>query len=445
MKEKTTGWATTPPGERCLLLSVIRNKDDEWPANDSLQELARLVHALGGTVVQQQVLKQRAVQSSHYIGKGTAEILAGVIQEQQCDCVIFDDEMTPAQGRNLEAAFNCRVVDRTQVILDIFARHAKTREGILQIELALLNYQLPRLRRLWTHLERQTGGIGIRGGPGEKQMEVDRRRIKERITRIQKDLKDVRRHRQELRRGRKRHGWATAYLIGYTNAGKSTLLNALTEADVEVKDALFVTLDTTVRKVELPNQLPALISDTVGFINKLPHHLIEAFRATLEEVMEADVLVHVVDASCEQVEEQISAVHRVLDELGIGDRQTIMAMNKMDTPMGAMQAERLSKMHRLAVPISAKTGEGLPNLLALLADQLRSSFRERYLRIPFAEAQKQAAIHTHGTVLEQGTGPSGILMHVRMQEAMSGRYAAYEITQTVYDEEKSKVDGEYNA
>ncbi len=431
MKEKK-GYETTPPGERCLLVCVMNHADEEWRIKDSLSELARLVDTLGGTVVDQLILKQKSIHPGHYIGKGTAEHLAETVREKQCDAVVFNDEISPAQGRNLELMLQVCVIDRTQVILDIFARHAKSREGILQVELALLNYQLPRLRRLWTHLERQTGGIGVRGGPGEQQIEVDRRRIREKIAKIQDELKDVQRHRNELRRGRRRHGWASISLVGYTNAGKSTLLNCLTDASVEAKDALFVTLDTTTRKVELPNRQPALLNDTVGFINKLPHHLIEAFHATLEEVTQADVLIHVVDASSEQVEEQISAVNQVLDELGIGDRTVIMALNKIDLSSGRQNAGRLARLNRLSVPISATTGEGVGELLNMLSEQLKSSFQEVYLSIPFSDAKMQASVHHDGVILEKSAGETALAVYARMPTQVLHRYAQYLINEQQY-------------
>jgi len=328
MGERTVIVETQEEQERIILVGVVKNHEQEWMVKDSVAELGRLANTAGGKVLDVCILNQKVIHPGHFIGSGKAEQIAERVEELEADTVIFDDELSPAQGRNLEKIIDAKVIDRTQLILDIFALHAHTRDGRLQVELARLNYLLPRLRRMWTHLERQQGGIGVRGGPGEQQIEMDRRMLQERMIRIRKDLKDVRRHRDELRRGRQRQGWASVSLVGYTNAGKSTLLNALSGSNIEAKDALFVTLDTTTRKVQLPNHQPALLSDTVGFIAKLPHKLIEAFRATLEEVIQADLLIHVVDASSTQVDEQIDAVNRVLTELGIQDKPVIMALNK---------------------------------------------------------------------------------------------------------------------
>ena len=255
------------------------------------------------------------------------------------DTVIFDDDLSPAQCRNLEKIFECKILDRTSLILDIFAQRARTREGKMQIELAQLQHLLPRLTRFWGHLSRQSGGIGMRGGEGESQLEADRRKVSERIDKIERDLDAVRRQRATQRAGRQRSQWPLASIVGYTNAGKSTLLNALTGSDVLAKDILFATLDPTTRRLKLPTNQNVLLTDTVGFIKKLPHGLVEAFKATLEEVVRADLLLHVVDISHPQAEEQIAAVDAVLKEIGADEKSTLMVFNKMDQLDGSRRVE----------------------------------------------------------------------------------------------------------
>ena len=297
---------------------------------ESLDELAELAQTAGAEVVGDGMQKLDSLNAATFIGKGKAEEFAKFCRPNNVDTVIFDDELSPAQSRNLEKIFECKILDRTALILDIFAQRARTREGKLQIELAQLQHLLPRLTRFWGHLSRQSGGIGMRGGEGESQLEADRRKVPERIDKIERDLEAVRRQRATQRAGRQRSHWPLASIVGYTNAGKSTLLNALTGADVLAKDILFATLDPTTRRLKLPTNQNVLLTDTVGFIRKLPHGLVEAFKATLEEVVQADLLLHVVDISHPQAEEQIAAVNAVLAEIGAGEKPTIMVFNKMD-------------------------------------------------------------------------------------------------------------------
>jgi GTP-binding protein HflX len=333
--------------------------------------------------------------------------------------VVFDDDLSPAQGRNLERIIGVRVIDRTQLILDIFALHAHTREGALQIELAQLEYLIPRLRHMWTHLERQQGGIGLRG-PGEKQLEMDRRRIQAQIGRLRKELKQVRKRRSEQRRGRRRHGWALLTLVGYTNAGKSTLLNRLTAADVLAYDKLFATLDPTTRKLALPNNQMALLTDTVGFIKKLPHHLVESFRATLEEVVEADYLVHVIDASHPHAEQQIAAVREVLRELGGEDTPTIHVLNKVDADSASRQVGHLGRLVGGAVPVSALTGEGIESLLDAFADRLKNRNVEVRMRIPLSEGKLISDVRLGGKVIEEEYEDTAVVMEARLPPRLLG-------------------------
>jgi GTP-binding protein HflX len=307
------------------------------------------------------------------------------------------------------------VLDRTSLILDIFARRARTREGKLQVELAQLQHLLPRLTKYWGHLSRQKGGIGMRGGEGETQLETDRRRVQDRIAKISRELEMVRQQRGIQRTGRQRNNWPLASIVGYTNAGKSTLLNALTGADVLVKDILFATLDPTTRRLKLPTNQNVLLTDTVGFIRKLPHGLVEAFKATLEEVVRADLLLHVVDISHPQAEEQIAAVNAVLAEIGAGEKSTIMVFNKMDRlnspdglgAGGAGALNRLQERHPHAVAISATTGEGVASLLAEIGTQLRPKREFLELRVPHEQAAVIARLHQVGQVISRSyRGPA---------------------------------------
>src|SRR5881409_3911587 len=336
--------------ERALLIGLEKKGVSKWDLHDSLDELRELANSAGAKVVDTVTQKLEAPTAPYYIGKGKAQSIKQSFQDQQVTSVIFDNELSPAQGRNLEHLFSRKVLDRTQLILDIFAQRARSREGRLQIELAQLQYLLPRLTRMWTHLSRQTGGIGTRG-PGETQLEVDRRRVQERIAKIERELASVRKTRSVQREGRRRNQWPVAAVVGYTNAGKSTLLNLLTGADVIAEDRLFATLDPTTRSLTLPNRQRVLLTDTVGFLRKLPHTLIESFKATLEEVSEADLLVHVVDLSHPRVDEHIEAVDAVIKELGAFGKQTVIVFNKIDNlPNGAggRRATSTGKPERVA-------------------------------------------------------------------------------------------------
>src|ERR1700704_2473932 len=315
--------------ERAVLVGLEQAGVANGGVPDSLDELRELANSAGAEGVDTVTQKLQKPTAPYYIGKGKAELIKDSLQHRQVTSIIFDDELSPAQGRNLETLLARKVLDRTQLILDIFAQGARSREGRLQIELAQLQYLLPRLTRMWQHLSRQTGGIGMRG-PGETQLEVDRRRVQERIARLERELESVRKTRAVQRQGRKRHQWPVAAVVGYTNAGKSTLLNLLTGADVVAVDKLFATLDPTTRSFVLPNKQRVLLTDTVGFLRKLPHTLIESFKATLEEVSEADLLIHIVDLSHPRVDEQMEAVDAVIKELDAFEKQTLIVFNKID-------------------------------------------------------------------------------------------------------------------
>jgi GTP-binding protein HflX len=410
--------------ERALLIGLEKDGVSKWDLRDSMEELRELANSAGAEVVDTITQKLPKPTAPYYIGKGKAELIKDSLQDRQVTSVIFDDELSPAQGRNLETLLARKVLDRTQLILDIFAQRARSREGRLQIELAQLQYLLPRLTRMWHHLSRQTGGIGTRG-PGETQLEVDRRRVQERIARLERELESVRKTRAVQRQGRKRHQWPVAAVVGYTNAGKSTLLNLLTGADVVAVDKLFATLDPTTRSFVLPNKQRVLLTDTVGFLRKLPHTLIESFKATLEEVREADLLIHIVDLSHPRVDEQMDAVDAVIKELDAFGKQTLIVFNKIDRlengaggsratwtgnpervdePGGESVNRELAEIYVKRFPgsvaISARTGEGVGHLVQALENSLSSWRLRSRFRIPARESALIAEIHRVGHVLE---------------------------------------------
>ncbi len=388
--------------ERVFLVGVELKNRNGVDIRDSLEELAELATTAGGEVIGDGVQKLAAPCASTFIGKGKAEEFAKLCREGDVDTVIFDDELSPAQSRNLETVFNCKVLDRTALILDIFAQRARTREGKMQVELAQLQHLLPRLTRFWGHLSRQSGGIGMRGGEGETQLETDRRRVQDRIARITRDLQVVRRQRATQRNSRHRNHWALASLVGYTNAGKSTLLNTLTGASVFAEDKLFATLDPATRRLRLPTNQNVLLTDTVGFIRKLPHGLVEAFKATLEEVVQADLLLHVVDISHPQAAEQIQAVETVLREIGAEGKPTLMVFNKIDKLNGNREAlGRFLEKYPDGVPMSAASGDGAPALLSELGARLRPVREFLELSVPHHHSGVIARLHEVGQVIER--------------------------------------------
>jgi GTPase len=385
--------------ERALLIGLEQDGVSKWDLRDSMEELRELASSAGAEVVDTVTQKLQKPTAPYYIGRGKAELIKESFKDRQVTSVIFNDELSPAQGRNLENLLSRKVLDRTQLILDIFAQRARSREGRLQIELAQLQYLLPRLTRMWNHLSRQTGGIGTRG-PGETQLEVDRRRVQERIARLERELEGVRKVRMVQRQGRKRHQWPVAAVVGYTNAGKSTLLNLLTGSDLVAENKLFATLDPTTRSFTLPNKQRVLLTDTVGFLRKLPHTLIESFKATLEEVSEADLLIHVIDLSHPRVDENIAAVNTVTKELGAYDKQTLLVFNKIDAVESAEHVQVYLKKFPGSVAISARTDEGMGELISALQDELASWRLRSHFRIPLTESSLIAEVHRIGHMLE---------------------------------------------
>lgn len=411
--------------EKAILVGVEHEGVTHWEIEDSLSELRQLAATAGAQVVETFVQKLERPTAPYYIGKGKAEEVARECGKQQATSIIFDDELSPAQGRNLELVTSRKVLDRTQLILDIFAQRARTREGRLQIELAQLQYLLPRLTRLWTHLSRQSGGIGTRG-PGETQLEVDRRRVQDRIARLEKDLRDVRKHRTVQREGRLRRNWPIASLVGYTNAGKSSLLNRLTKAGVLSADQLFATLDPTTRQLVLPNRQKLLLTDTVGFIRKLPHTVIESFKATLEEVQLADLLIHVVDISHPQYHDQMEAVDATIKELGAQGKQTLIVFNKIDAVRDPFIIQ--NQLHRYpgSVAISARTGEGMSQFLQELEVRLGAWRLKAEYRIPITESAVLAEVHRAGHVLSTTYEGDFALVVAHVPPELKGKLAPYE-------------------
>jgi GTPase len=410
--------------ERAVIAAVRLPRQRRWEVEESLEELGGLAVAAGATVVQRVSQDREAPTPALYFGRGKIEEVAAAAPDLGANLFISDDPLTPIQERNLSQALGMKVIDRTALILDIFAQRARTAEGKLQVELAQLTYLLPRLVGQWSHLERLGGGIGTRG-PGETQLESDRRVIRRRVMQIERELEHVQTHRRLQRLGRRRAGLPVVALVGYTNAGKTTLLNRLSGARLTAADQLFVTLDPAARLVGQGAQRPFILTDTVGFIRKLPHELVAAFRATLEELKDADVIVHVLDASHPALEEHATAVERILAELEVADRPTVLALNKIDRTEGGRGLEAMVA-RREGVAISAATGEGLPELLKAI-DAALPLGNAVTLRIPHGDGAALALCYERGRVLARVDEPQHVVVDVQLPGSWLGTLAGYRV------------------
>ncbi|HEX9838833.1 MAG TPA: GTPase HflX [Anaerolineales bacterium] len=431
---------TILPRERAFLVGVeLFQQKPLMPLEDSLTELALLSDTSGLEVAGELTQKLDRPHVKTYIGPGKVEELRALVEETLSQVVIFDDELSPRHQRELQETLgrNVRVLDRTALILDIFAQHAHTSEGMLQVELAQYEYYLPRLTGQWTHLERQagggggrsgpTGGVGLRG-PGETQLEVDKRAIRKRISHLKKELEKVRAHRMRYRAHRKRSRIPTVALVGYTNAGKSTLMNKIAKSEVYVADQLFATLDPTTRRVELPGGYQALFTDTVGFIQKLPTTLVEAFHATLEELVEADLLLHIVDISHANALNQFEVVQETLDELGAHHIPVVTALNKVDRLRDPDSAKDAVSHYSKAVTISALKGDGVKDLLRVIQQELYETYAPILVRLPYQQGALISLFHEAGQIERVEHGRGGVLMQGRIPGRLLAQFSGWQVS-----------------
>ncbi len=409
--------------QRALLIGLVRDGGAVAEGNRSLGELELLTDTAGSEPVETVLVRRGRPDPATFIGKGKLSELVAESHMLDIDVVVFDNKLSPAQQRNLQQAFQCDVVDRVALILDIFAQHAHTHEGRLQVELAQYRYRLPRLRGKGVELSRLGAGIGTRG-PGETKLETDRRRILERMSKVERELKNAGRSRDTRAKSRKRSGLAMAAIVGYTNAGKSTLFNRLTNAHVLVEDRLFATLGSTVRRLDLPDGHRALMSDTVGFVRRLPHELVEAFRSTLDEAADADLLVHVVDADDPDPDGQIIAVRDVLNEIGAAEVPEILVFNKIDIAEPAV-VQRLLTVYEGSVAVSAVTGEHIDDITAAIVDGLEAVTTTMNLLIPYDRGNLVAILHDAGEVLDEQHAEQGTEIKVRLPAATADRFANF--------------------
>ncbi|MBV6400549.1 MAG: GTPase HflX [Anaerolineales bacterium] len=443
---------TTPPREKAFLVGVdIYQQKHHLPLEDSLSELELLADTAGLDVAGSLTQKLDKPHVKTYIGPGKVDELKMLVEETGSQVILFDDELSPRHQRELQEAIgrNVRVLDRTALILDIFALHAHTKEGMLQVKLAQYEYYLPRLTGQWTHLERQagggggragsTGGVGLRG-PGETQLEVDKRAIRREIAHLKKELEKVSAHRQRYRAQRKRSRIPTVALVGYTNAGKSTLLNKIAKADVYVADQLFATLDPTTRRVELPGGYQSLMTDTVGFIQKLPTALVEAFHATLEEISEADLLLHVVDISHQNALNQFNSVQQTLEELGARHIPVITALNKVDKLRNPESAREVTSRFPKAVAISGLTGSGVKDLLSLIQEELYETYAPIRVRLPYQQGGLISLFHEAGQVELVEHGRGGVLMQGRIPGRLVAQFSGWEAGENHRENEMEEED-----
>jgi GTP-binding protein HflX len=417
-----------------LLVGVFRATADKPACQESLEELARLCDTYGLEAKEKIACPVKKIEAATYLGTGKIEELIKLAVEAECEVIIFDDEISPHQQRNLEKLFNKPVIDRTELIIEVFAKAAHSREARLQVELAKIKYQMPRLKRLWTHLGRQTGGGGGGGGgggylrgAGEQQIEVDRRTLRRRIDQLEKEIDQVHANREVQRSARIRSGIPTFAIVGYTNAGKSTLLNSLTRAGVLAEDKLFATLDTTTRKFTLPNRQDVLLVDTVGFIRKIPHTLVAAFKSTLEETVHTDILLHLIDISHPQAEAQAEETVRVLQTLGATDHPIITVLNKIDEATTSLAAAKLRLKYPKTIQISALKGEGFDHLLEMMTEAI-ASLRKRFrLRIPQSHYALVSELMEAGRVISSDYVDNDIVMEVEIPAQLEHKVARFQI------------------
>lgn len=409
--------------EKVFLVGVDTGKKGNLTTIESMKELESLAKTVNAEIIGQSIARRTSINPGCFIGKDKAREICGICEKHEITTVIFDDNLSPSQQRNLEQIIETKVIDRTNLILDIFASRARTREGILQVELAQLNYLLPRLTGRGITLSQQVGGIGVRG-PGERQLEYDRRKIRDRIHLLKNEIEKVREHRQQQRRKRQENFLPLITLIGYTNAGKSTLLNNMSGSDVFVENKLFATLDPTTRRVSLPDNRKALFIDTVGLINKLPHQLIAAFRATLEEIAYSDILVHVVDVSHRQYEEEISSVEKVLEELNILDKPVIFTFNKIDLIKDKQYLDNLKKQKRRKskiVLISAINKYGFDELFKAIMNILKKEVKTYNLEIPQSRNDIVSSIYKHCKILKTVYKDNNVILRAELNTALAGK------------------------
>ncbi len=410
--------------ERAILVALRLRGVADWVVDDHLDELTQLADTAGAQVLGRFTQRAKNPDPATFLGPGKVRELANEVKHRSADSVIFDDDLTPAQVRNLEQTLKVKVLDRSGVILDIFARRARSRESRTQVELAQLNYLLPRLTRRWGHLSRQVGGIGVRG-PGETQLEVDRRQVRERIAKLTKELEKIEKSRQVRRR--KRGNLFKTAIVGYTNAGKSTLLNALTGSGVQVENRLFATLDSTTRKLTINNQAEILLTDTVGFIRKLPHHLVASFRSTLEETIQSDLLIHLIDLSHPQYRTQIETVNTVLTDLGLKDHPQLMVFNKVDLLEGTTALDWARNTHPQAVFISALLGIRLTHLIQRLSEIVLQDYVEEQITLPIDRGELIARLYQMAEVLDMNMQDSAINIRFRTHRTTLKKVKSLEI------------------
>jgi len=421
--------------EKAVLVSVVL--PEHQSPTEPLEELRGLTETAGAQVVGTLVQRREQPDRTTYLGRGKVEQLETLVGQRKADLILFDNDLSPAQTRNLEQATGVKVLDRTELILDIFANRAQTYEARLAVELAQLEYSLPRLKRMWTHLSRLKMGVGMRG-PGEKQLETDRRLVEKRITDLRRDLQRIERRKQREVAGRREH--MTVSLVGYTNAGKSTVLNRLTGAGVLSADKMFATLDTRTRRWQLPGWGPVLLSDTVGFIRDLPHHLIASFRATLMEAQQADLLLHVADASHPAAAQHIAAVHDVLEELGIDAKDAILVLNQIDRLEEGAQLNALASRYPNAVPVSAYTGEGIEQLAFAVSDALSHNFLDVDVETGVENGRLLAFLAARGEVLSRTYDGNRVTIHCRMPVKYVGRIDRNEADVRTHTADMRRVD-----